>query len=238
MHITRVRTKDGKGHEGVVLDIHKTLTEDNPYIKLVGDQSYKIDLFEIESAITENERTGLNKIEDIDELPTWLKFYRTNRFFEKVDGILNKEKEFAVMYYKNPERNLLKILLDRNSQFTSEFTVTNWKEIELLYNDLFTKDRVVGTISIKEIIHDAAPDNKGLNKFFKPNKKSLYKEPPLGLNGGKAKFTYHDGNKVGLVIEDLSYTNNLSGKYEMLFTDSLKLDGKDRMSTIVKFYKV
>lgn len=81
MHATKITTKNGKTYEGVVLDSGVTLLErkNRPYVRLVGDKAYEISLFDIKSAVTEKERVGLGRIEDIDELPAWLAFYDENK---------------------------------------------------------------------------------------------------------------------------------------------------------------
>lgn len=84
MHLTRIKTKNGKKYRGVVIDPHETLKKDPPYICLVSDKGYKIPFFDIVEAITEQERIGVRKgkngkmhviIKDVDALARWLEFY-------------------------------------------------------------------------------------------------------------------------------------------------------------------
>jgi len=86
MHTTRIVTKDGKVYEGVVLDENITLLEreGKPYIRLVSDKTHEISLFVIESAVTENLRIGVGRIEDVDELPFWMNFYNENKSLRRV----------------------------------------------------------------------------------------------------------------------------------------------------------
>lgn len=81
MHATKITTKEGKIYEGVVLDSGTTLLErkGKPYVRLVGDKIYEISLLDIKSAVTEKERVGIGRIEDIDELPAWLAFYNESK---------------------------------------------------------------------------------------------------------------------------------------------------------------
>ncbi len=162
-------------------------------------------------------------------------------FFKKIEDKLNKELEFSVLKYFNPDRTLFKILLDDDTQFTAEIITSyqdliNSREIQLLYHKLFTKNEIVGAISMREILHDALPvqNENALNEFFKLNKNSAYKSnPPLGTNCGKMQFIYAAGNKANLIINDLAKGKNISGKYEMTFTKHQKFDSKGRYSNLV-----
>ncbi len=162
-------------------------------------------------------------------------------FFKKIEDKLNKELEFSVLKYFNPDRTLLKVLLDADTQFTAEIITSyqdliNSREIQLLYYKLFTKNEIVGAISMREILHDALPaqNENALNEFFKLNKNSAYKgNPPLGTNCGKLQLTYVANNKANLMISDLARKKNISGKYEMTFTKYQRFDSKGRHSNLV-----
>lgn len=78
VHITRVRTRDGKIYEGIILNVEDGLNKEPPYITLRTFKYGDIDilLMDIVSAITKGERVGVGRIEDVDELPKWLKLYK------------------------------------------------------------------------------------------------------------------------------------------------------------------
>lgn len=166
-------------------------------------------------------------------------------FLKKTESKLNEELEFSVLRYFKPDRTLLKVLLNEDTQFVAELTAYSWynwasdlinsKEIELLYHKLFTKNEIIGNISMREILHDAKPAETALSEFFKPNENSAYKgNYPTGINCGKVKFLYVDYTILSLIISDLAKENNISGEYIMTFTNHQRLDSKGRQSILIK----
>ncbi len=157
-----------------------------------------------------------------------------------------QETEFSVMAYQEQKRTLLKILLNEEAQFTAEITDSEWSEnlknggrVKLLFYDLFTKDKVQGNVSIREIMYDATPVEKSLSGYFRPQLGSLYdKNPPVGLHGGKIGLVHKNKERVNMRLADLSKSNDLSGDYELDFTTATELDGKKRRSYVVIMHKV
>ena len=148
-------------------------------------------------------------------------------FLLGVKNSLFEEKEFSIMTYPD-ERSLFKILLDKNTQFTAE--IKDEKElrsgkITLLFHHLFKRELIKGNISIREIMRDAAP-TKGLENFFHPNPKSIYKNPPVGKHGGYLRF--ENSSPIVIRLRDLSKKYNISGKYLLSTKGEKEKDKKGR----------
>jgi hypothetical protein len=154
-------------------------------------------------------------------------------FLSWVKKLLGKEKEFAVMTYPDG-RTLFKILLDRNTQFTAEIKdyekLGNSSKITLLFHHLFKTEMIKGSISMEEIIKDALP-TKGLENFFHPNPKSIYKTSPIGKHGGY--ITFYEYSPVILKLRDSSELANISGKYFLGTKGEREKDKKGRNCLIL-----
>jgi hypothetical protein len=161
--------------------------------------------------------------------------------FQKSAAVRYREREFAVMQYSNPSRTLLKILLDSETQFAAEIVGGEFAErlrkegsVELLFHGLFTKDKVTGDISMREIMRDAQPKEESSAVFFTPNKNSMYKtDRPVGLNYGKVRFLGATPDRINLHIEDLSSGKELSGRFELSFAGQKGTDAKGRLSSLL-----
>lgn len=90
MHLYNIKMKDGTEYKRVLLtdergwvgNLFLSVVRDDPRICFVtfknsGSELHKLSLLEIEHAICENERVGVGKIMDVDELPAWLELHRT-----------------------------------------------------------------------------------------------------------------------------------------------------------------
>jgi hypothetical protein len=117
LHFYNIKMKDGTKHDNVLLT-NEHGQVGNPFLSLLRDgptvhvmtfknfemKLHALNLLEIECAVCENERVGLGKIRDVDELPLWLGMYRTyasNR--TEIDALPEGEKVPAV-YVKMMKR--------------------------------------------------------------------------------------------------------------------------------------
>jgi len=166
-------------------------------------------------------------------------------FFHKVDALVGKGLDFAVMTYPQKTRTLLKISLDGEAEFAPEFSTPDWRnqlargnDAGLLFYHLFTKDMITGDITLEEIRHDAIPAGREAAEFFKPHPESLHrKDPPMGFEFGRLTFESRSGDRITLKVVDLRM-GELSGDYEMIFSDRIMKDKKERDAIVVRLRKL
>jgi hypothetical protein len=109
MHLYTIKMKDGTEHKDVLLtnergqvaNLSTDLLRDVPCVHILEFVGCKSDirelkLFEIQSAICENERVAPGKLMDVDELPFWIDFhnaYLANR--GEIDSLPEAERANA-----------------------------------------------------------------------------------------------------------------------------------------------
>ncbi len=162
-------------------------------------------------------------------------------FLNKVTQCLETAKLFSVQQYPGG-RTLLKVLMDSETQFTAEIKGNDWEarlgsnEVDLLFNSLFTSNKVQGEIDMKSILCDAETSDEGLKKFFKRSQNSLYRnEPPKGLHGGNMLF--QSSKPVIFYLNDFAENKNITGQYIIKETSETMTDSKGREAVILKWKK-
>jgi hypothetical protein len=169
----------------------------------------------------------------------------------KINEIIKiKEKcTFSIMRYEqglqdgkifeyNPKKTLFKVELEKNY---SELTLrTPYEDIvpnlTMYFDRLFTLERKIGSIEMKDIIKDAKPINPYVSKFFKPHPKSLYKKVkkyPVGLHAGHIKFIDATFDEIIFRIEDMNEESNLTGNYILENRRKIKEDPWGRKSLVL-----
>ena len=93
MHITIIKTKDGKEYCGFIM----VFRPEEGWVSIVdGDELRKFNFGDLISAITKGERLSINKIGDCDEIERARKYMRDGRefgWFKKEIPIMKWEKE-------------------------------------------------------------------------------------------------------------------------------------------------
>lgn len=159
-------------------------------------------------------------------------------FLDKLSEHLGCVCNYSVQKYP-AGRTLLKVLLDKDTQFTPEIKTDYWEYklkrgllVKLVFNSLFTKPK--GDISMEAILHDAETTDEGLKEFFKRDKNSLYKdEAPTGLHAGAMIF--YDSNPPTFFMQDEARDKNITGAYSIWNTKSIWKDEKGRDSIILRW---
>jgi len=93
MHITNIKTKNGKEYSGFIM----VFRPEEGWMSIVdGDCLRKFNFDDLESAITNGERLTINKIGDCDEIERARKYMKDGRelgWFNKEITIMDWEKE-------------------------------------------------------------------------------------------------------------------------------------------------